>query len=67
MEKLKRVCFICGKEKSDGIILKDKMICKSCEKKIVSLEPGNDFYEYYKNKIKSLYKGDSYIRKQIGE
>lgn len=67
MKNLKKICFICGKEKSGGIILKDKLICESCEKKIVNLEPGNDFYEYYKNKIRAIYKGGSDYRKRMGE
>ncbi|PJI08061.1 MULTISPECIES: sigma factor G inhibitor Gin [Clostridium] len=49
---MKRECIICRKPLKDGIIIKGKGICKNCEKRLINLECGNDFYEYYKNRIK---------------
>ena len=48
----KQSCIICGKPLTDGIIVNGKGICKSCEERLINLEPGNDFYEYYKESIR---------------
>ena len=48
----KQNCIICRKTLSDGIIVKGKCICKICEKRLISLEVGSDFYEHYKECIK---------------
>ncbi|GIM30023.1 protein CsfB [Clostridium polyendosporum] len=48
----KNNCIICGKHCENGIIIKGKVICSSCEEKLVSCEIGTDFYEYYKDCIK---------------
>ncbi|MCR3761024.1 sigma factor G inhibitor Gin [Clostridium felsineum] len=49
---MKKMCIICRKPLKDGIIINGKGICKNCEKRLVGLECGNDFYEYYKKRIK---------------
>ncbi|AAK78277.1 hypothetical protein BJV85_003729 [Clostridium acetobutylicum] len=49
---MKKTCIICRKPLKDGIIINGKGICKSCEKRLVKLQCGNDFYEYYKKCIK---------------
>lgn len=49
---MKKECIICRKPLKDGIIINGKGICKNCEKRLIKLECGNDFYEYYKNRIK---------------
>lgn len=49
---LKTSCIICSKSSRNGIIIKGKIICNECEKKILSANINTDFYEYYKNQIK---------------
>ncbi|WP_040209919.1 sigma factor G inhibitor Gin [Clostridium polynesiense] len=49
---VKKSCIICRKSGNDGIIINGKRICRSCEKKMISSEAGNDFYEYYKECLK---------------
>ena len=50
----KQTCIICGKPQTDGIIINNRRICKTCEQRIINLKPGNDFYEHYKNCIKKV-------------
>jgi hypothetical protein len=52
MERLKKICFICGASDSDGIILNGERICKSCEEKLINTTVINDNYSVYKDKIK---------------
>jgi hypothetical protein len=49
---IKTSCIICSKSCRNGIIIKGKLICSQCEKKILSSNVDTDFYEYYKNQIK---------------
>lgn len=50
----KQTCIICGKPLADGIIINNRVICSICEKRLVNLQPGNDFYEHYKECIKKV-------------
>lgn len=54
----KTSCIICSKYCRNGIIIKGKLICSECEKKIVSSNVNTDFYQYYKNQIKKSLSGD---------
>lgn len=49
---IKTSCIICSKSCRNGIIIKGKLICNECEKKIISSNVNTDFYDYYKNQIK---------------
>lgn len=49
----RQVCIICRKPLISGIIVNGRRICKCCEKRLVNSEMNTDFYEYYKNCIKS--------------
>ena len=53
----KTSCIICSKSCRNGIIIKGKLICSECEKKIVSSNVDTDFYQYYKNQIKKNISG----------
>lgn len=44
-------CIVCGKE-GYGIIIRGKLICIECEKKVIECDINSDFYEFYKNKLK---------------
>lgn len=48
----KTSCIICSKPCRNGIIIKGKLICSECEKKIISSNVDTDFYQYYKNQIR---------------
>lgn len=48
----KQICILCRKHLSDGIIVNGKLICRSCEHKLVNSGVSTDFYEYYKECIK---------------
>lgn len=50
----KQTCIICGKPLTDAIIIKGRGICSVCEKRLMNLKPGNDFYEHYKQCIKKV-------------
>ncbi|MGL4991646.1 MAG: sigma factor G inhibitor Gin [Sarcina sp.] len=48
---LKKICIICGKKDTDGILILDKKICNDCEKKAITADINSEFYEGYKEKI----------------
>lgn len=52
-----KICIICGKVGEDGIIIREKKICSSCEKKAIEAEITSEFYEFYKNRIKENISG----------
>lgn len=45
-------CIVCGRSLNDGIILKGKLICNRCEKRMISEDNETDIYLLIKNKIK---------------
>lgn len=57
-------CIICRKPFTDGIIVNGRLICRSCEHKLVNAEVNTDFYEYYKECIKRSIK-DYTLRKTV--
>ncbi|HEY5561341.1 MAG TPA: sigma factor G inhibitor Gin [Clostridiaceae bacterium] len=48
----KQICIICRKPLSNGIIIRGKGICRSCEDRLVTSSQETDLYEYYKDRIK---------------
>lgn len=50
----KQTCIICGKPLNDAIVINGRGICSICEKRLMNLQPGNDFYEHYKECIKKI-------------
>jgi hypothetical protein len=50
----KNRCVICKKALHDGIIINGRMICKSCEKRLLESKMDTDFYEYYKECLKKV-------------
>ncbi|MDD3224757.1 MAG: sigma factor G inhibitor Gin [Clostridium sp.] len=47
-----KICIICGKHQSNGIIINGKCICRTCEKRLIKLDVSGDFYEHYIKCIK---------------
>ncbi len=52
MEKLNKLCVMCGVADYDGIILNGETICKACEERIINTKVINSNYDIYKDKIK---------------
>lgn len=52
MEKLNKLCVMCGAIDYDGIMLNGEIICKACEEKIINTTIGDPNYDIYKDKIK---------------
>lgn len=48
-------CYICRKEKDNGIMIGKSLICKECEKEIANISIESIEYEFYKNKIKEAF------------
>lgn len=63
-----KLCIICGKSSEDGIIINSKRICSKCEGRLINCEIGTDFYDYYKNCIKTkIVKEKIIMDKDINE
>ena len=58
MSKNKNI--ICKKQ-GYGIIIKGKLICKSCETKVIECDLDSEFYKFYKNRLKE----EIYTRKSV--
>lgn len=54
-------CIICGHEGYDGIIIREKLICIECEKKVIECDINSEFYEFYKNRLKE----ELYTKKSV--
>lgn len=48
----KQRCIICRKSLNNGIIINGRIICKSCEDRVVNSTVNTDFYNYYRDCIK---------------
>ncbi|OPJ61055.1 sigma factor G inhibitor Gin [Clostridium oryzae] len=48
----KQKCIICRKELNSGIIINGRVICKACEKRLLSVGLNTDFYDFYRDCIK---------------
>lgn len=58
IEEIKnKICIVCGKVGDNGIVIRDKKICSSCEAKAIKADITSEFYEFYKNKIKENVSG----------
>lgn len=49
---MNRECIICRKPLDNGIIIYGQRICESCETRLLKIDNGTDFYEFYKNCIR---------------
>lgn len=56
------VCYICRKEKYNGIIIGKSLICRKCENEIINLDIESIEYNFYKNKIKLAFQNLNYIK-----
>ena len=54
---LKLRCIICRKELNNGIMINGRVICKSCEDRIVKAEMDTDLYDYYRACLKKRIVG----------
>ncbi|MFR5265756.1 sigma factor G inhibitor Gin [Clostridium sp.] len=57
MDIRNKICIICGRVGKDGILIRNKKICSSCEQKAIEAEVTSEFYEFYKNRIKENISG----------
>lgn len=48
---LEKMCIVCGKVGTTGIIIMGKKICTCCEQKAVEADINSEFYEFYKDRI----------------
>lgn len=49
------ICYICRKEKDNGIMIGKSLICRDCEKEIINIDIENIEYDFYRNKIKGAF------------
>lgn len=47
-------CVLCGNELKGGIIIREKRICRLCEKKIINTKVDSEEYDILINKIKDI-------------
>lgn len=47
-----KVCFVCRNQEENGIIIARKLICKSCQSKMLNANINSKQYDFYKDKIK---------------
>ena len=67
---VKHRCIICRKELNHGIIISGRVICTSCENRLVKSEVDTDFYSYYRDCIKkavanSILKDDHIVYQDL--
>jgi Inhibitor of sigma-G Gin. len=53
----KQRCIICRKELNSGIMINGRVICKSCEARIVKSKMDTDLYDYYRDCLKKTVVG----------
>lgn len=49
-------CGICGNVSDNGIIVKGELICPNCELDLINSKPENNEYDYYVDKIRTIFK-----------
>lgn len=49
------ICYICRKERENGIMIGKSLICKECENEIINMDIDNIEYNFYKNRIKEAF------------
>lgn len=58
-EKVTEVrCILCRKRVGEGLNILGRVICCECERRIVALNVTDDTYDYYVERIKSLWIGE---------
>lgn len=50
-EILEKMCIVCGKTGTTGIIIMSKKICTCCEQRAVEADINSEFYEFYKDRL----------------
>jgi len=48
----KQNCIVCRKPLNNGIMINGRGICKCCEERLINVQVGTDFYQYYKKCIR---------------
>jgi hypothetical protein len=61
----KQRCIICRKELNNGIMINGRVICKSCEERLVNANVDTDLYEYYRDCLKKAVVGSILREKMI--
>ena len=51
-------CYICNKECDKGIDILGSYICRNCEQEMIDEEGSELKREYYKSKVKSLWRNN---------
>lgn len=57
-------CVICEHKKTLGIYILDSFICDSCENKLVTTAPTDDYYQYCIKKLANVHKSLHILREQ---
>ncbi len=53
-----KTCYICNKESDKGIDILGSYICRNCEQEMIDEEGSELKMEYYKSKVKSLWRNN---------
>ena len=55
---MESTCIFCGQEEScaGGLVIRGRLICGGCEKRLVSTESGNLFYDLYVKGLKKIWR-----------
>ena len=48
-------CIICGREKIEGIVICDQLICDQCEQEIVRTEVEDEKYHFFVDQMKKIW------------
>ena len=53
-----RDCVICGQEGDyvEGLVIRGRVICAGCEKRLVGSGSGDPFYHFYMNGLKKIWR-----------
>ncbi|MFD1021120.1 sigma factor G inhibitor Gin [Thalassobacillus hwangdonensis] len=54
--KKKSRCGVCNEVKDDGIHIYQLYICESCEKEMLTTDPGDARYQFFIEKLKTISK-----------
>ncbi|MFX3619067.1 MAG: sigma factor G inhibitor Gin [Sporolactobacillus sp.] len=48
------ICVICGRQKKEGIHIRNQLICHSCQQKIVETDVTDWKYQHFVNRLSKL-------------